>query len=302
MKSLKKLWLCSKGKVAPEKTECDSDASFRDIKTCFAILQATGIWQNSRKSWKYVLYGWFIQLFYILGFVICQTVYTLNTMKSGDRVESVGILLTNLSAVTKQVNFMMQIKKIEKLHIDTCRLSSEAKKMKTEIDSTNSSKMASSNLSYQIFRCYLILGFSSAFLFVMGSLVTGQLPIWLPFDAPKESVRFKIVVIHLFINVLIILPIDICLKFLPILFMSKAIDCLEMLGETLMKIDEKSKPGPSQVLRRCIKQHNGLIEYVKGIEQTFGLTMFITSASTMLIMSFYSIDMAKATVSKIIVF
>lgn len=270
------------------------NSSFSDIKTCFAILRYVGMWQNCKQSWKYFAYGLFIQIFYVFAFVICHTINTILTMENENGVENLAFIILNLSAFAKQINFFIKIDKIEKLHSNAQILMSEAEKLNKESRASHSS--TSSKLSYQLFKAYLTFGFMGAFSFVLGALATGNIPVWLPFDTSRDSLGFKIAVVHLFINVLIILPIDICLKFMPILFMSKAIDCLEMLEKKLKTIHtDGADSDPREDLIVCIKIHTKIRDYVNDIQEVFGSIMFILSATTMMILSLYAINMAKVS-------
>lgn len=258
-----------------------------DISICFGILKFSGIWQNGKQDWKYLAYGWFAQFFYILGFIVCQTIYTFKTVTYEDKVESLAILIVNISGLAKHINFLLEIKRIEMLYKTTCTLEAENDRTDRQHHHTPSQV-----LSYRLFIGYLVTGFISAFLYVILAIVNQKLPIWLPFDTTTGSALFIVGVLHLFINILYILPIIICLKFLPVLFMSRAIDHLKTLTERLENIGKNPNLDPAKNLIECIKFHIEIKKYINEIQDIFGPIIFIMSASTMFILSLYSINMA----------
>lgn len=184
------------------------------------------MWQNGRQPVKYLVYGIIAQFIYVFCYVVSQLIYTLHIEDYEEKIKSSALLAVNIAGLAKFVNFYFNIRKIEAAFDHLTSLINRS-------DETCGKFQSSMNSGFLIFKIFLISGLSGGSGYIFETIKKGELPLWLPFHVEPHSLAFKIGLIHLIINTIFIVPINICMNILLVLFMSSVTGLLNDLEEKL---------------------------------------------------------------------
>lgn len=254
-----------------------------DFHLCFFLFKLLGMWQNGKQSWKYFIYGWTLQIIYVLGFTVLQLVHTAKSeASSNDTSERLGLLIGSVINITKSLNFFIKIRHMELLF-------EKLKQLKRNCADLTHVR-ANMIISLTILKVMMYLQILSSFAYVVGISISQNFPVRIPFADSVCSPAFTVGMVHLILNVAFLAAIEPFLNFLSVMFMISAIGLLNGLKERLKSINES--PDAEKELIECIKHHIEIKEYIDGIRSTFGPLIFIQNLSATFVLCLFSIIMA----------
>lgn len=257
----------------------------QSFRLCFAIFKKVGMWQNGKQPIRYVVYGVVAQIFYTIWFLIGQLMYTLKTENYDEKLKNFSFLATNVAALAKYINFLVNLNKIETLYGHLVSL----------VDEFNEKRKFEKSMEtgFLIFKLLLLSGLSGSCGLIYESIVNGELQFWLPFEIEPNSWAFKVGLVHLVMNFAFIVPLNASLNILPVLFMSSAIGLLKSFTEKLKNLRKIEDSQELEIeLKKCIDLHNEIETYVNEIQNSFGKTIFFQGNVSMVSLCFYALSVA----------
>lgn len=249
---------------------------YRPFEVCFKIFKVCGMWQDGNQSWAYFFLGYSAHIFFLDIYLISIFIYAFQTDNLIDFTEAFGLGVINLAMFFKCVNFFIRIKSVMK--------SLESLKSLLELsaprnfNSSRSLLKTQVNFGYKVFKIFYAVIVVTCVSGIFPPFLEHKLPhqIWFPFDRSKSEIAFWTSSILTISISPYIGSLDMAIDMLPVIFMTFAIGLIDELSERLGNLEQKTEMiSEDKELIKCIQIHQGIIDYVKGIQNNFSSVILI---------------------------
>jgi hypothetical protein len=276
------------------------------LELCFWAFKKLGMWQNGDQTWAYLVLGGVAHFLLVENLALTAFISALTTMKSFNAT-ALGLIFTVIAFITlalKSLNFVIKLKKIEKLYESIKELMEFSADPKCPNRDHIRKEVKIVDKIFKAFAVFAVFSFATV---AIQTFATHQLPNKISLHGlEKSEIGFYFAAFYFTAGGFYMTCFDICLNVLPVIFMSFAIgfinelcDKLKEIGK-LVKIEnpivkahkngKSSKAKSLKIIKeearkyrnfkqneeviKCIETHVKIKDFVGKIEESFSAELF----------------------------
>lgn len=243
---------------------------FEPLNLCEKYLDIAGLQQDTTQSLSYRIRGHLMHIpsdIFIISLFITLYKSDNNFM---DQIAILSFITSGICFWTKQVNYFQRIRSIKGLMLiikEIVRFSSNSRQRRTFRSTVEP--------TVKLLKFLLVFVFANLFLQI--SMIPFKAlfcKVYYPFDIDDSWIGFGIAAVHQIYAIFYVATIWNLLDAIPIIFMIYAVG---LLDELIMRIDAMEINSQTSIKEwaKCMEIYQLIREYVKKIQQNFGIVFFI---------------------------